>query len=207
MNRPSLNKTLGAIAVLLAVPALFIGNPGRVRRVSVDLNELSSLIEREEDHWTTTELADWLMQKNAGVRIVDLRDSADFARSRIPGAERIALSDLFSGKLRRDETIVLYSNGGTHASQAWILLRADGYRHVYTLRGGMLSWEDDILHPEPPLSPAVLARMRFFGGDPSRPSDTSGGSGAKALTPGRITRKAPARPNVSPEPERRRDGC
>lgn len=207
MPTGSLNKILGGIAVVVALPALFIGNPVRGHRVSVDLNELSSIIEKEDDHWTTDELADTLMAGTTGLRIVDLRDSSDYARARIPGAERIPLPDLLGGKLRRNETILLYSEGGTHASQAWILLRADGYRNVYTLKGGMLAWEEDVLYPAPSSNPSILARARFFGGTPAAAADTVSASGNHSHATNKVLKKTPLRPNVLPEEEHRRDGC
>ncbi|MCB0316296.1 MAG: rhodanese-like domain-containing protein, partial [Calditrichaeota bacterium] len=51
------------------------------------------------------------------------------------------LSDLY--------TIVLYSNGGTHAAQAWVLLQQMGIKS-YVMLGGLNYWVDAILNPQPP---------------------------------------------------------
>ena len=45
----------------------------------------------------------------------------------------------------RGSTIVLYSEGGTHAAQGWFLLRARGFDHVVFLRGGLFEWVDHVM--------------------------------------------------------------
>jgi 3-mercaptopyruvate sulfurtransferase SseA len=80
---------------------------------------------------------------------------------------------LVSSTPRADETLVLYSEGGAHAAQGWVLLRAQGHEHVYFLRGGLLDWLDDVMNPVLPATGAadttaanVAALSRYFGGVP-----------------------------------------
>jgi 3-mercaptopyruvate sulfurtransferase SseA len=47
----------------------------------------------------------------------------------------------------KDDTIVLISDGGAHAAQAWVFLRALGHEHVVFLRGGLGEWLDDVMNP------------------------------------------------------------
>jgi hypothetical protein len=64
---------------------------------------------------------------------------------------------------------VLYSEGGAHAAQGWVLLRANGHRQVYFLRGGLLDWMDDVMSPALPADTSrarVAALSRYFGGVP-----------------------------------------
>jgi 3-mercaptopyruvate sulfurtransferase SseA len=42
---------------------------------------------------------------------------------------------------------VLVSDGGAHAAQGWVFLRALGIAHVYFLRGGLGEWLDDVMNP------------------------------------------------------------
>jgi hypothetical protein len=51
--------------------------------------------------------------------------------------------------LSDEYTIVLYSNGGTHAAQAWVMLRQFGIQG-YVLLGGLNYWASAILNPQPP---------------------------------------------------------
>src|SRR5204862_4518188 len=77
--------------------------------------------------------------------------------------------------LPRDANIVLYSEGGAHAAQAWVLLRMRGYRRVYFLREGVYEWVARVFDPRlatdaTPAERADFARAaemsRFFGGVP-----------------------------------------
>jgi hypothetical protein len=76
---------------------------------------------------------------------------------------------------QRTEKIVLYSDGGIHAAQAWMLMQAQGYRAVYTVLGGLEGWKDDVLYPALPAQASgaerarferAVALSRFFGGEP-----------------------------------------
>jgi hypothetical protein len=72
----------------------------------------------------------------------------------------------------------------------WTLNRAQGYRGVYILFGGLDAWNDDVLHPLAPAdsTPAALAAFqraaalaRSFGGSPQRA--VPGGTTTLALEP------------------------
>ena len=45
---------------------------------------------------------------------------------------------------------VLYANGTTNASQAWMLLRQKGYKNLYVLKGGLNYWAETIMNPNKP---------------------------------------------------------
>ena len=102
---------------------------------------------REEDHVTALELAQWIKERRLGLRIVDVRSAEEYATYHVPRAEHFTLDSLATGPFRRDETIVLYSEGGAHAAQAWVFLRALGYPKVFFLRGGLYEWLDQVMNP------------------------------------------------------------
>ena len=85
-------------------------------------------IDAERDHMTAPDLAGLIMRGDPALRIFDLRSPAEFARMHFPGASHATLETLAREPLPRDATIVLYSEGGAHAAQAWVLLRMRGYR-------------------------------------------------------------------------------
>ncbi|MEP6617683.1 MAG: rhodanese-like domain-containing protein [bacterium] len=140
-------NVLVAMTIVLAVGALIVGNPRASTSGTVDVTALARDIEHEADHVTALELAQWLRDHKSGLRVLDVRSDSEFADFHIPGAEHVALSRLASLKPAGGETIVLYSEGGAHAAQGWVLLRALGFREVYFLRGGLLDWMDDIENP------------------------------------------------------------
>jgi 3-mercaptopyruvate sulfurtransferase SseA len=46
--------------------------------------------------------------------------------------------------------VVLYTNGGTHAAQAWVLLQQEGFKNTAVLLGGLNYWVDVYSNPNPP---------------------------------------------------------
>jgi rhodanese-related sulfurtransferase len=163
------------VALVLGVAAAFAGTPDRSRNARLDVESLARAVEHEDDHVTAIELAEWIRERRPGLRVVDIRSSAEFDALHIPTAERIALSELSKTPFRRDETIVLYSEGGAHAGQGWVFLRALGYTKVYFLRGGLLEWMDEVMNPTMDIRASdsvrkAFARVsdlsRYFGGIP-----------------------------------------
>jgi rhodanese-related sulfurtransferase len=166
---------VSGLALVLAALAAFAGTPDRARNARVDVDDLARVVEHEEDHVSAIELAEWIRERRPRLRIVDIRSSADFDAFHVPTAERIPLGELTKTPFRRDETIVLYSEGGTHAAQGWFFLRALGYSRVYFLRGGLYEWLDDVVNPTIPATVGDSAKKafsrvsdlsRYFGGAP-----------------------------------------
>ncbi|MEW5799742.1 MAG: rhodanese-like domain-containing protein [Bacteroidota bacterium] len=139
-----LNKILVSIALILGIGAAIIDSP---LPNNEDLSQIAKMIESEQDHITPHELALILKEGKKKIRIIDLRDSVSFYSYHIPGAQRISLDELLNGGVKRNEYIILYSHGGTHASQAWVLLKTKRFDSVFTLLGGLNVWEREILFP------------------------------------------------------------
>ena len=59
----------------------------------------------------------------------------------------------------------MYSGGGAHAAQAWVLLRARGEREVFFLRGGIAEWLDEVMNPRN-VPDSIAALSKYFGGFP-----------------------------------------
>jgi len=136
---------------------------------------------------SAVQLATWIREGRPRLRVLDLRSAPEFHAFHIPGAEHVALEALATAGFADDETLVLYSETGVHAAQAWVFLRALGHRHVVFLRRGLHEWLDDVMSPTlavdaPPEAEAAFARVadlsRWFGGTPRRIT------GHAAVTPG-----------------------
>jgi len=198
-------RYLAAGALLLGLLALFVRNPKESHQISIDVHELAHTIEREDDHITVDELASMLMERNHRLRILDLRDSASYAQYHIPSAERIGITQLMDERLLHGDTTVLYSDGGIHAAQAWMLLAAKGHKNVYTLLGGLNEWNDRILFPpiDPPMKPEekkrLSVRAKFFGGE-LLDRQRSGGRKPK-------NRPTPLQKKLQKEVEKTREVC
>ncbi len=173
-----IRRGLAIVAAIAGLLAAVSGSPFRSERpASIDVAQLADVIAREEDHVTALELAAWIRDRKAGLRIVDLRTAENFATFRLPRSERIALDALPSARFTRSETVVLISDGGAHAAQAWVLLRALGHQNVYFLRGGVGEWLDEVMNPA---SPSELTR--YFGGMPRGNEGLDDGSTAATVS-------------------------
>jgi len=170
-------QVLGNAAFVLGIAAAFAGSPYSEHHGRIDVDELATIVRHEDDHVTAAELAGWIKDRRAGLRVVDLRSAHEYENFHIPTAERIPIDSIVSARLSPSETIVLYSEGGPHAAQAWVFLRALGYGKVYFLRGGAYEWIEQIVSPTLPIgAPAkdslafetTAALSRYFGGTPRR---------------------------------------
>jgi rhodanese-related sulfurtransferase len=209
----SLNHKIAAGALALGLLALF-ARPNRGNVVTMDLKELASIIDKEGDHVTAGELGGWIVAGHADYRLIDLRSEKEYAEYHIPTAENVTLTALPDASLQANERVVLYSEGGIHASQAWMLLRAKGFKNVYTLKGGLDQWKEDVLFPtlaenataqERARFERTAALARFFGGSPR----TGGPQTAVAQIPEmpKVETPAPTAGATSTPPKKKKEGC
>ena len=219
--RLTLNQKLAAGAVALGAVALFAA-PYPGSKVTLDARELALVVGTEADHVEAQELAAWIIENRADYRLVDLRTEKEFAAYSIPTAVNIPMSVLPEAGLGRQEKIVLYSEGGIHSAQAWMLLKAQGYKSVYMLKGGLDEWKDQVVFPvfadnAGPDERARDERRRsisaFFGGQPRSAAAVAAGA---AVMPGMAPAAMPARPSVvappspagGPKPAaKKKEGC
>ena len=222
---PTLNQKLAALALLLGAVALF-SEPHRGPFVKLDTRELASIVEQTSDHVTPSELGAWIIEGRSDYRLLDLRSQDEFAEYHIPTAENVPISALPDYPLLPNEKVVLYSEGGIHAAQAWFLLRAQGRKPVYTVLGGLDAWKDEVLFPVMPASADAQQRARFertasvarfFGGQPRAENaapDTAGESpGFPAMAKPAanelpaLAPPVPGRASPVTKPKKRKEGC
>ena len=198
-------RTLGASAGVLGVLAAVAGRPAP-NATTIDVRALAGEIDRQTDHVDAIELAAWIRDRKRGLRVLDVRSESEFAAYHIPSAEHVPLARIVGMRPRDGETLVLYSEGGAHAGQAWVLLRALGFRTVCFLRGGLLDWMDDVMTPTVASNDAgarVAALSRYFGGTP-RHADATAGTATDATMPATPAASAGAASAVA---RLRRRGC
>lgn len=101
------------------------------------------------DHVDAPDLADALMRGVGDWTVVDIRTPDEYAAFHIRGAVNVPLAELASDPQRipRSGTVVLYSNGTTHAAQAWLALRQRGWANVRVLTDGILGFWRECLTP------------------------------------------------------------
>jgi rhodanese-related sulfurtransferase len=214
LPRLTLNQKLGVLALALGAIAL-LAQPHRGPFVKLDARELAVVVEEEVDHVTAPELAAWIVEGRSDYRLLDLRTAEEYAAYHVLTAENVPLSGLANYPLSRNEKIVLYSEGGIHSAQAWMLLRAQGYEAVYMVLGGLEAWKDEVLFPALPANADAQARAqferaeqvaRFFGGEPR-----STGEAAAATTPvdlPKLTAPPPVPGPATPTAKKKKkEGC
>jgi rhodanese-related sulfurtransferase len=227
MKRPALtlNQKLAAVALLAGAVALF-SQPHRGPFVKLDTRELASIVEQTVDHVTPSELGAWIIEGRSDYRLLDLRSEGEFAEYHIPTAENVPISALPDYPLLPNEKVILYSEGGIHAAQAWFLLRAHGLTTVYTVLGGLDAWQDEVLFPVMPAGadPQQRARFersaavaRFFGGQPRTASTAQDDTAESPGLPAMAASAANERPALAPpvpgratpvtKPKKRKEGC
>ena len=209
----TLNRKLALLAVALGTVAL-LAQPHRGPFVKLDTRELASVVEAEVDHVAATELAAWIVEGRADYRLIDLRTAGEYAAYHIPTAENAPLTALADYPLLRNEKIVLYSEGGIHSAQAWMLLRAQGYEAVYMVLGGLDAWKDEVLFPTLPADADAQARAqfeqaaqvaKFFGGEARTGSEATA---ASTLELPKLTAPPPAPGPATPvAKKKKKEGC
>ena len=209
----TINQKLALVVGVLGFLAVFAGSPYKGFTSTVDSQELAAIVEKEVDHVSPEELAGWIISGKSDYRLVDLRKEAEFSEYHIPTAESIALPSINDGYLNRGEKIVLYSDGGIHSAQAWFLLKANGYKGVYILRGGLEEWKDKVLFPRlaenaPPAEVAAFEKAKlvstFFGGSPQVGGAAASSTPAMALPKLEAPAGGPVKAGAA---KKKKEGC
>lgn len=198
----------------LGLVAAVSGNPYREGRVTLDTQQLAQLAGSGASYVSPAELSTWIVEGRADYTLIDLRSAAEFAKHRIPGARSVPLNALTATVAPRTEKIVLYATGDTQAAQAWILLKALGFKAVYVLAGGLDAWNTEVLFPVQPAdeSPAVKAEFKkrsavakHFGGAP-RGTAAGNKPDLPSLTPPPPPPAATGDAGATPA-KKKREGC
>ncbi len=98
------------------------------------------------------------------LRLLDVRESEEYAAGRLPGALSLPRGFLelrIEEKARRDEELVLYCAGGTRSALAAKTLQDMGYTRVRSLAGGYGRWSDKGLPVDKPRVLDAAPRERY----------------------------------------------
>lgn len=172
----TVTRRLGISALALGLAAALAGPPYRSRRGQIDIDRTARAIDDGSDHVTALQLAGWIRDRKPSLRVIDVRSAGAFNAYAIPTAENLPLDELMRTPFKPHEVVVLYSEGGAHAGQAWVLLRALGVFNAYFIAGGLADWRDEVMSPvlapdatadEKQAFAATAELSRYFGGQPS----------------------------------------
>lgn len=169
------SKKLAMVGLILGLVAVLLGNPYDNTYAKVNVKELSVESIRDSEIINVKDLADWIIEGRVDYRLVDLRDEEAYKEYFIPTAVNIPTSKLLESNLMRNQKILLYCEDNIKAAQGWFILKANNYKGVYILDGGVDAWKDEILFPKisentSPEEKAEFDKMvevsKFFGGSP-----------------------------------------
>jgi rhodanese-related sulfurtransferase len=97
--------------------------------------------------------------------ILDVRQPKEYEAGHIPGARLIPLGELETryGELEKNKKIVTYCRSGHRSMGGAILLCGLGFIDVYSMDGGMLNWEHEILTGIPEERPEFITGKESLG--------------------------------------------
>ena len=97
--------------------------------------------------------------------LVDVRQPEEYRAGHIPGARLVPLGELEArhGELEKDNKIVIYCRSGHRSMGAAILLCGLGFKDVYTMDGGMLDWDYEVLTGLPEGKPELFVEKGEVG--------------------------------------------
>lgn len=145
-NYPA-RKRVGIIGIILGVISIFLGSPFDKTSTKINAKELSLISADEIGKISVNSLADDIIKSKYDYRLIDLRNTEEYEKYNIPTSENIQVDQILSSDLARNEKILLYSDNDIESTQAWFLLKANDYKGVNILNGGLKNWQDNILFP------------------------------------------------------------
>lgn len=93
-------------------------------------------------HVTTNEDLLNKIESGAAITILDVREPAEYAFNRIPGAKNIPLGELEKrfGELNQEDEVYVICRTGNRSDYAAQLLSEKGFKHVRNVLPGMTDW-------------------------------------------------------------------
>ena len=149
-----LNKQLGiSTAIILGLVMLFLPASDN-SKYKFNPDSLADTILKGDNRISPEILSEWIVEEKKDYRLIDIRTENEFNSGNIKTSENIPLKNLLKKSTieelgENQKTIILYSNGISHASQAWLVLNSAGL-DAYVLEGGMNYWNKTILNPKLP---------------------------------------------------------
>lgn len=140
-------KRIGILGILLGIISIFLRSPFDKVNTSINAKEMSMISADDIGTIKVAELADDIIKSKYDYRLIDLRKTEKYSKYNIPSSENIQVDQILKSDLARNENILLYSDNDIESAQAWFLLKSNNYNGVNILKGGLISWQEDILFP------------------------------------------------------------
>lgn len=140
------------VALILGLVILFLPAQDNLK-YRFDPGQIAQTIDSREDQIDPVTLSDWIIQGRKDYLLVDIRPVVEFERGHIKTAGNIPMEQLLERsnleELPEEKMIIIYSNGGSHAAQAWLVMNAAGF-DALVLEGGFNYWNQMVMNPKAP---------------------------------------------------------
>lgn len=212
MKQISLQQAAVAMVLMLGAGLLLASGKPVGQTVGVTPVAIAASIEQKTDLVEALDLAKRMIEGKKDFVVVDLRPAWQFDDYHIPGALNLTMEQAVLGQgLGKDKEIILYSAGGTHAAQTWVLMVQQGYR-AKTLLDGIQGWWRDVLTPSSlSATDETKAAQEYQGLRSIREYFQGGPTSGKPAVP---TTTAPTTPSTPPPaaatpaaPKKKGGGC
>ena len=151
---PSTNYIIAAsLILLLGLGLVFL--PDKDNHREVQPLELLQEMQNDKRFISVDQLTEMMIEQDPALVLVDVRDTASYAKFSLPGAINIPFTEIMSPDYddyfkRKELEIVLYSNDHILSERAWMIKKRQDIHHIRILKGGLNQWTKDILLAEPP---------------------------------------------------------
>lgn len=122
---------------------------------------------QSQQHITSDELAFRILDHDPLIQIIDVRDSASYAKMTLPGALNIPLTDMFGKKWReelsqdRKRKIIIANDEGLE-QKAVALAQTLGYSNFLFLSGGLGEFRNTIINVTAPSGEITRAEQDAY---------------------------------------------
>jgi adenylyltransferase/sulfurtransferase len=98
------------------------------------------------DEVTVQEMKRALEDASLGIRVIDVREPDEYEICHVKGVPQIPLSVLNNRftELDPNQQIYIHCKSGVRSMKALNFLREQGFKHVKSVRGGILAWSDEV---------------------------------------------------------------
>ena len=138
-----MHRSLGLLGVLLLQAGCALAQPFPTATPSTAQARSVSTIRTAAVPTVTVQKASQMLQADASLRLVDVRNPDEFAETRIARAELLPLPEIenWAPKLDPRKPLVLICRSGRRSGTAAEALVKRGFTSVVSVEGGMLAWE------------------------------------------------------------------
>jgi len=154
--KPRILLAMALIPLALVIAAV---PENTTKPYKLTIEEVIGEITDGAQYFTADQIADYIVQKDPSIQLIDVRSKDEFETYHLPGAINIPLVDIISDEwleiLDQDvRTNVFYSTGTVNANQAWLICTQRGFKNNYVLQGGLNYWAETIMNPQAPATTA-----------------------------------------------------